>query len=599
MTTRAAISGLLLSREKLRPILEQEGARVLFLSVGPLVLLWAIESSTYRFSNAPLLEGVLTAAVFFFGHRVLIRGFRSLLIDLRPTHDAATALGAAVGFGISFLLSALHAAGKLPGSLADPRGGPLLLFAPAATLLAARAAGRDLARPGLAALPEGTRPNAWTRAAGACTLGAVALALGLAIPWTVVSGNIVEACKVIMALLAALSLDLIPFVRGTIRSLAGAPTAVGPAIPWSVVERAAGADTVLFERGGVLTAGQPEVDCVHPIEGEWRREDILHLAAVAEYGIQHQIRDAVLRGYKANLRTVPNIKGIRYLPGRGVRASYQGRELCLGNLRLFREAGWPRDTLELLQEKSRQWSPAGETVLFISLGVELVGAISLRDSLRPDGQEAIEGLIAMGLKPAVLSGDTQESLQGLLAALPSLEIHGGVLPEERVPLLKKWRKEGRKVIAVGTNAFLATCGRAADICLRWSGADPAGAATGREGGEADPVPAIRSLLDIPTLISRARHLVARENQALAFAAGYQTLMMVVLTGALHPWLGIAPSPEIAAAFAATAPWCLAVFLHRGQPSATPPGSAVLADGGTEKGEGEPNRALEAREELLR
>ena len=142
-----------------------------------------------------------------------------------------------------------------------------------------------------------------------------------------------------------------------------------------------------------------------------------------------------------------------------------------------------------------------------------------------------------------------------------------------------------------------TCGRVADVCLRWS-EEPA-AQQPREGSEADRAPAINSLLDVPALISRARRLVERENLALAFAAGYQALMIVLLSGALRPWLGISPSPEVAAAFAATAPWCLSILLHAGQRSVSPPGPAITPVEGTEKGEDQPDRGLEAREELLR
>ena len=87
-------------------------------------------------------------------------------------------------------------------------------------------------------------------------------------------------------------------------------------------------------------------------------------------------------------------------------------------------------------------------------------------------------------------------------------------------------------------------------------------------------------------------LVVLTIVGLAFAAGYQTLMMVLLTGALRPWLGISPSPEVAAAFAATAPWCLSIFLHAGQPSTPATGGDAA-----EKDSGEPSHGLEAREEL--
>jgi cation transport ATPase len=572
MTTRGAISRILTIR-RTASFLEREGTRALLLSAGPLVILWAIEISPQRLPNAPLLEGALAAAVFFFGYKVLVRGFRSVFLDLRPAHDAAASIGAAAGFGSSFLLATLDAAGRLPAALADPRGGPLLLFAPAATLVAARAAVRDIIGPGIEGLRGGGGPSAATRAAGACILGSAAMALGLSLP-SVTSATIVDLTKMAMALLAALALDLIPFVRGTVRSLAPPLCEGGPVTPWSMVERAAAADTVLFEKGGVLTSGRPEVDAVHAIEADWRAEDILHLAAVAEYGIQHEIRDAVFRGYKANLRTIPNLKGIRYLPGRGVCASYQGRELCLGNLRLFRESGWPRDTLDLLQEKSRQWSPAGETVLFISLGLEVLGAISLRDPLRAEGETALRSLGKLGMRRAVLSGDTPESLGRLLNAVPGIEIHAGVLPEERLSLLKRWRKEGRKVVAVGTGGFLANCGRAADVSIRWTGPGQEVAAPAGTRTDADRGPSVRTLDGVAGFIASSRRLVALERLGLALVAGYHAAALLLLSGALGPWLGIPPSPAAAAAAAAVAPLGLARVLWRMRPEAGEMGDAV-------------------------
>ena len=172
---------------------------------------------------------------------------------------------------------------------------------------------------------------------------------------------------------------------------------------------------MLFERSGVLTDGEPRVTAVHTLQPAVEREDVLHFTALAEYGVTHPIRDAILRSYHSQNRTVARVKAADLIEERGVRATHQGRELLVGNLQLFREAGWEPEKLELMAEKVTEWSGEGETVIFAAFGGELVGALCLLDPLRPEAASLLAALGDIGVQAAVHSGDAPESVNALLA----------------------------------------------------------------------------------------------------------------------------------------------------------------------------------------
>ena len=107
-------------------------------SWAPLALLWALALWPTRPEGAVWAELVLGALALLRGHEVFRRGLGACALRLDLTPDLFPTVAAGVGFAFSFLSLALHASGRLPASFVDPRGGPLLLFAEAATMLFAR-----------------------------------------------------------------------------------------------------------------------------------------------------------------------------------------------------------------------------------------------------------------------------------------------------------------------------------------------------------------------------------------------------------------------------------------------------------------------------
>ena len=547
------------------------GARMrLALAAGPLACLWAMEASPARFDQAPLASGLLAIIVFACAPEVIAGGLHDLLVSVRPTRDALAAAAAWIGFSASFLFAALHARGRLPAVLQDSSGEPLLFFASSGTIIALRLLSRETLERILPAGLASADPARTTRREieigrwASAGLGACAvLALGALVPAAILSGG-ATAAPACMAAIAGFSPEIVALVLALTRSRAAAflPDE-NPERSLEGLEACSKLNAVIFQRGGVITAERPEVVQVHVLKPDWGgRDDVLHLAAVAEYATHHPIRDAILKVCKADLRTVPSLKNCQTFPGRGIRALYQGKDLCLGNLRLFEEGNWSREALGGLAARAREWSTRGETVLFLSLGPDVVGAICIQDPLRHGCGEAFEALGELGVRGVVLSGDPHPSLAGL-PAHADVEVQGGVLAEQRPAALEKLKEEGLVVGVAGTRSFLSSWGASADFCFLWP-----------EGGRGAPraphleVPGRsfsltrKNLTDIPERIAYGRRLMKLRLRSLRLAGLYLLVVLPVLAGALAPWTGIGPSPTLAALASALIP-AGALLLFRG------------------------------------
>ena len=546
------------------------GARLrLALAAGPLACLWAMEATPARFDQVPLASGLLVIIVFACAHDVIAAGLHDLLVSARLTHEALAATAAWIGFSASFLFAALHARGRLPAGLQDSSGEPLLFFAPAGTIIALRLLSREtlerLLPQGLATMDgshSSRREIEIARRASAALRACAVAAVGTLIPAAILTRG-ASAAPACMAAIAGLSPELVGVVLALTRSRAAALLPEeNPERSLEGLEACSKVNAVIFQRGGVITAERPEVTQVHTLRADWSREDVIHLAAVAEYATHHPIRDAILKICKADLRTVPSLKNCQTFPGRGIRALYQGKDLCLGNLRLFEEGNWSPQALQEIESRTREWSTRGETVLFLSLGPEIVGALCLQDPLRHGCGETFEALAELGVRAIVLSGDPHPSLAGL-PAHADVEIQGGVLAEQRPSALEKLKEEGLVVGVAGTRSFLSSWGSSADFCFLWpEGARGAPKAPHLEVPGRSFSLTRKNLVDIPERIAHGRSLVRLRMRAFRLAALYLLVAVPLLAGALGPWTGLGPSPTLAALASTLLP-AGALLLFRG------------------------------------
>jgi len=546
--------------------------------VIPLSALWALQLLPLRFLGAEWFEGTLAAAALLSCQGVMKSGFGPLLGKPSNGQDILAAGAALVGFSMSFLFSALHAAGEIPPSLLDPRGGPIVLYTASATVAVARALARELSGPlgsrGRGAPETGEVAPVFLPFLRVGVAAAVLASTVFAVICMAGAGGVAAATSALVAAMAATSTESIVFLRSFRRHWVSTFLEEERISSGDLdIESAASVDLILFEKTGVLTSGRAQVAAVHPIREGFKSEDVLHLAAVAEYGVAHPFRDAILRSYQSHLRTIGKVTDIEVLPSRGVRANFQGKELLLGNLRLFQDMNWSAETLEMLSAKCKEWSAHGEAVIFVALDGQVVGAISILDPLRASVPETFAKLQETGVRAAIQSGDSYDSIHALSTELGNVEIHAGVLPEERPQLLSRWGSEGRCVGVVSKSPPGGEL-KPGEICFSW----------GQEvlrSPESEPTndTSRRQLLVSPKnlgavarFLALSRAILLCERRELLLISLYHGALLPLLSGALYPWLGVAPLPSLAAVLGSLFPFLLAVP----RPSASWRSAGVLA-----------------------
>ena len=297
------------------------------------------------------------------------------------------------------------------------------------------------------------------------------------------------------------------------------------------LERVARVDTVVFDKTGTLTEGRPEVTAVHAAEG-LRDEDVLALAAALEQRSEHPLARAILSAAEQRGVRVPAAEGVHAVPGKGIRGAINGLPASAGNAALMRDLGIA------VTEAS---GDAGTTQMFVSRDGLIVGTIEARDTLRATAAESIAALRQMGIRTAMLTGDTPPTAETIARAAGIDEVWAGLLPEQKLEKIRELQRAGRRVAMAGDGINDAAALSQADAGLAMgTGADLA-----REAGDAillhgEP----RQIVDAVLLARRALRTM---RQNLGWAFGYNLLGIPIAAGALYPAFGILLSPAIASA----------------------------------------------------
>ena len=298
------------------------------------------------------------------------------------------------------------------------------------------------------------------------------------------------------------------------------------------LERVARIDTVVFDKTGTLTEGKPVVTAVRAAQG-FREEDVLAVAAALERRSEHPLARAIVRAAEDRGIAAPAAASVRAIPGKGIQGVVEGGSVAAGNEALLREMG-------IAAVESGVLEP-GTTRMFVARDGAVVGAIEARDTLRASAKEAIAGLRRLGIRTAMLTGDTRATAEAIAQAAGIDEVWAGLLPGEKLEKIRELQSQGRRVAMAGDGINDAAAISQADAGLAMgTGADLA-----REAGDAillhgEP----RQMLEAVVLARRALRTM---RQNLGWAFGYNLLGIPIAAGALYPAFGILLSPAIASA----------------------------------------------------
>lgn len=294
---------------------------------------------------------------------------------------------------------------------------------------------------------------------------------------------------------------------------------------------------VVLDKTGTLTQGRPEVSEIEPAGGV-SQDTFLAYAASLEKASEHPVGRAVVReADRRTLQTFP-LESFENLPGKGLRAEVQGREVLLGNRALFET----RDlSLGEWLEKARPLFSKGRTVMFLAVGGEVLGFLGVSDALKEEAADSVRELKDLGLEVAMLTGDNQKVAAAVASELNLESVIAEVLPEDKASRIADLQRQGRRVAMVGDGINDAPALVQADLGIAM------GTGTDIAIESADITLVGPSLKGVALAIRIARRTLRTIRQNLFWAFIYNLVGIPIAAGVLVPCCGISLKPVYAAA----------------------------------------------------
>lgn len=200
-------------------------------------------------------------------------------------------------------------------------------------------------------------------------------------------------------------------------------------------------DTVVLDKTGTLTFGQPEIRALSPIEGV-DPAALLTAAAAAEARSEHPLGKTIVGHARALRCTIVEPEQFDYRPGRGIVAKVSGERVLVGNLALMRDQGIA------VPDATAGARPASSEV-HVARGGMYLGAIEIADRVRPEARSAVEAIHAMGVRTVLLTGDARAVAESVAAGLGIAEVAADLLPEDKRAYVQRLVGERRVVAMVG------------------------------------------------------------------------------------------------------------------------------------------------------
>jgi Cu2+-exporting ATPase len=292
------------------------------------------------------------------------------------------------------------------------------------------------------------------------------------------------------------------------------------------LERARNLDIVIFDKTGTLTRGSPALSGLAVVLSG-NESDLLTYASAVEANSEHPLAKAIVT--EAKRRNLPTLQAANFeaLPGRGAQAKVNGKSVIIGGPRLLTEG---KVTVPAqVRESTTEWASEGKTVLYAVAEGKLLGAFAVEDEIRPESKEAVTELHRLGIRVAMISGDSKTVADSVARRIGIDEVAAEVLPADKAAAVKRFQSGGKRVAMVGDGVNDAPALATADVGIAiGAGTDVAIESAGIVLVRSDP-------RDVAGAIKLSRATYRKMIQNLAWATAYNLVAIPVAAGILVRW----------------------------------------------------------------
>jgi Cu+-exporting ATPase len=304
------------------------------------------------------------------------------------------------------------------------------------------------------------------------------------------------------------------------------------------LQRLESVDTVVLDKTGTVTEGRPSVADIVLTSDRFTESEVLRIAASIERLSEHPLAQAIVRHAESTGVAPANAEAFEARVGRGAVGLVEGHAVAIGNAPLVEEYGGVDPAAG---GRAGAFALEGKTPLYVAIDGTLAAVIAVADAIKPSSAEAIARLNQQGLRTVMLTGDNERTAKAIAARAGVAEVYSGLLPEDKVEIVKRLQREGHVVAMAGDGINDAPALAAADVGIAMgSGTDVA-----MDAGDLTLMKSDLRAVAQAIALSRATMRVMRQNLFWAFI--YNVIGIPIAAGALYPAFGILLSPVLASA----------------------------------------------------
>ena len=302
------------------------------------------------------------------------------------------------------------------------------------------------------------------------------------------------------------------------------------------LETAHAIDTVIMDKTGTITEGQPVVTDLHAVGMDQAR--LIAIAAGLERGSEHPLGEAILRYADSKSIQALAMENFQAIFGRGIEATAGGHHYTAGNIKLMEDRNVDTADIESLLDRL---ADEGKTPLIFAEDDQVIGIIAVADKEKASSARAIELFRQMGIDVVMLTGDNARTAEAIRQRLHIPKVIAGVMPQDKERHISDLQKQGHVVAMIGDGINDAPALAKADLGMA------IGAGTDVAIESADAVLMRNDLLDAVSAVRLSKAVIKNIKENLFWAFFYNIIGIPLAAGLLYPALGIKLNPMIGAA----------------------------------------------------